>query len=116
LVAAKQLWEGRVGERGRVDFRGARPTFDHFGALVMLVPLLEVQQVRLPIYPPTRHLPGATAPVSSLLSLPRRPQRFGLDVVYLDIDIALVKDPLPFLARGADDISVSPEVRGCLAQ
>jgi hypothetical protein len=39
-----------------------------------------------------------------------------LDVVYLDIDIALVKDPLPFLARGADDISVSPEVRRCLAQ
>ena len=62
MVAAKQLWEGRVGERGRVDFRGARPTFDHFGALVMLVPLLEVQ-VRLPIYPPARP-PGTTAPVS----------------------------------------------------
>ena len=52
-----------------MDFKGPRPSFYHFGALVMLVPLLELQL-------------------------------WSYNTIYLDIDIALVKDPIPLLNLG----------------
>ena len=37
----------------------------------------------------------------------------GFGVIYLDTDIALLKDPIPFLMRGEADLSFSIEIRGC---
>lgn len=69
LLAQKTLWTSLRKERGLVDFIGDYPNFQHFGALVMLVPILEVLDS-------------------------------GFSVIYMDIDIALVKDPIPFIALG----------------
>ena len=64
------------------DYVGDAPSFQHFGALVMLVPILEVLES-------------------------------GYDVIYFDVDVALLIDPMPFMVRGTADISVSAELRGC---
>lgn len=69
LLSEKTLWDSLRKERNVVDFIGDYPTFPHFGALVMLVPFLEVLEM-------------------------------GFSVIYMDIDIALVKDPIPFIALG----------------
>ena len=69
LLTQKTRWTGLAKKRTNVDFKGDYPSFTHHGALVMLVPAMEV------------------------LSL-------GFSVVYLDIDIALVKDPIPFMTIG----------------
>jgi hypothetical protein len=37
----------------------------------------------------------------------------GFNVIFLDVDIALVRDPLPFLTQGDADFIVSPELRVC---
>ena len=80
LLSKKTRWMGNIGDRGYVDFRGDKITFSHFGALVMLVPLLEILEL-------------------------------GYDVIYMDTDIALVKDPIPFINLGDATINVSPEIR-----
>ena len=69
LLSEKTLWDSLTKERNLVDFIGDYPTFPHFGALVMLVPILEVLEM-------------------------------GFSVIYMDIDIALVRDPIPFIALG----------------
>jgi hypothetical protein len=38
----------------------------------------------------------------------------GFNVIYFDIDIALVQDPLPFMISGSADFIVSPEMRSCV--
>ena len=40
--------------------------------------------------------------------------RAGYNVVYFDVDIALVKDPLPLMVLGSADITVSIEKRTCV--
>lgn len=37
----------------------------------------------------------------------------GYNVIYFDLDIGLVQDPVPFLLKGNADFVVSPETRGC---
>ena len=37
----------------------------------------------------------------------------GFNVIFFDVDIALVKDPLPYLIAGNADVIVSPELRVC---
>ena len=61
---------------------GLHPSFEHHGALVMLVPVLEV------------------------LSL-------GYDAIFFDVDISLLRDPIPFMVRGHVDVVMSPEIRVC---
>lgn len=75
LLTRKTDWGTLSKERGVVDFRGSYPSFVHHGALVMLVPILEVLTM-------------------------------GFNTVYLDIDIALVKDPIPFMTLGGYPLSV----------
>ena len=69
LLTRKTGWGSTVKERGNVDFQGSYPSFSHHGALVMLVPILEVLKM-------------------------------GFNTVYVDIDIAFVKDPIPFMTLG----------------
>ncbi len=38
----------------------------------------------------------------------------GYNVIYFDVDIALMKDPLPYLVSGSADFIVSPEMRSCV--
>ncbi len=38
----------------------------------------------------------------------------GYDVVYIDLDVALVHDPIPSLVRGKADISLSIEMKTCI--
>lgn len=58
------------------------PDFHSYGALVMLIPVLE-----------------------ALLH--------GYNVIFLDVDVALVHDPVPFILRGTADMTMSMEPRGC---
>jgi hypothetical protein len=51
------------------SYRGKEVTFQHFGALVMLVPILEVLEA-------------------------------GYSGVYLDVDVAVLMDPIPFMVKG----------------
>ena len=37
----------------------------------------------------------------------------GFNVIFFDVDIALVVDPLPYLIGGDADVIVSPELRVC---
>lgn len=37
----------------------------------------------------------------------------GYDVIFLDVDVALLHDPVPFLMRGSADMTMSMEPRGC---
>ena len=69
LLTQKTGWGSTMKERGNVDFLGSYPSFSHHGALVMLVPILEVLKM-------------------------------GFSTVYVDIDIAFVKDPIPFMTLG----------------
>lgn len=69
LLSRKKIWRNRKTDRNTVDFEGNHPSFAHHGALVMLVPILEVLEL-------------------------------GHSVIYMDIDIALVRDPMPFIALG----------------
>jgi Nucleotide-diphospho-sugar transferase len=80
LVAAKK----RPMRRGSMygDYEGNVPSFKHFGALVMLVPILEVIEL-------------------------------GYNVLFFDIDVTLLRDPVPYMLRSTADISVSPESRDC---
>lgn len=72
LLTKKQKW--KKNDRNDVDFEGNHPSFAHHGALVMLVPILEVLEL-------------------------------GYSVIYMDIDIALVRDPVPFIALGKCSIA-----------
>lgn len=72
-----------VGGPQRVSYAGTLPTFKHFGALVMVVPLLEVLEL-------------------------------GYNPIYLDLDIAFVRDPIPHMIRGTADFVVSIEMRTCI--
>lgn len=67
---------------GRADYESKTPSFSSHGALVMLVPVLEV-----------------------LLS--------GYHCIFFDVDIALVLDPVPFLAKGQSDLVTMVEMRSC---
>ena len=58
------------------------PTFLSFGALVMLVPVLEALN-------------------------------YGFNVIYFDVDIGLVQDPVPFLIKGDADFTTTLEIRSC---
>jgi hypothetical protein len=69
LLSNKKIWRNKITDRNIVDFEGNHPSFAHHGALVMLVPILEVLEL-------------------------------GHSVIYMDIDIALVRDPVPFIALG----------------
>ena len=81
LMTQKTDWKVLAATRQVIDLRGGYPSFAHHGALVMLVPLLEV------------------------LSL-------GFSAIYLDIDIALVKDPVPFMAIGKQLVDCSTNLLG----
>lgn len=67
----------------RADYEGDLPSFSHHGALVMLVPTLEVL-------------------------------RLGYNVIYFDLDLALVQDPIPFMTNNTVDMAVSLELRTCI--
>ena len=67
----------------RASYDGTDISFKTFGALVMLVPSLEVLLL-------------------------------GYDVIYLDLDISLVTDPLPAISLGTADLTVSIEQRACI--
>ena len=64
------------------DYKGANPTFKHFGALVTLVPIYEILKE-------------------------------GYGVIYLDIDISLLRNPLPYLTLGDADFITAQELRTC---
>lgn len=69
--------------RGRANYLDSDvPSFSSHGALVMLVPVLEV-----------------------LLR--------GYSVLFFDIDIGLVVDPVPYMIRGSADLVFAQEVRHC---
>eukprot|EP01031_Cornospumella_fuschlensis_P032349 gene32349-39121_t len=58
------------------------PSFSSFGALVMLVPVLEVLE-------------------------------HNFNAIFLDADVALVRDPIPYLTQSKADLTMSMESRGC---
>ena len=64
------------------DYDSEIPNFQSHGALVMVVPQLEVLEL-------------------------------GYNVIYFDVDIGLVQDPVPFITRGDADFTVSIEQRDC---
>jgi hypothetical protein len=78
LIAEKQS-KVMIGN-AFAPYVGDVPTFKSFGALVMLVPALEVLQ-------------------------------HGYNVIYMDLDMGLVQDPIPYIMRGDADIVMSLEVR-----
>lgn len=61
---------------GCADYTDSTPTFQSFGALVMLVPALEVML-------------------------------HGYNVIYFDVDMGFVQDPIPFLTAGDADFVTS---------
>ena len=61
---------------GCADYSDSTPTFQSFGALVMLVPALEVML-------------------------------HGYNVIYFDVDMGFVQDPIPFLTAGDADFVTS---------
>eukprot|EP01039_Chlorochromonas_danica_P001597 gene1597-1744_t len=71
-----------VHGRGRGEYNADFPHFLSYGALVMLVPVLEALQL-------------------------------GYNVIYMDVDVAMVQDPLPYLLRGNADLTFSVETRRC---
>eukprot|EP01039_Chlorochromonas_danica_P001596 gene1596-1743_t len=71
-----------VHGRGRGEYNADFPHFLSYGALVMLVPVLEALQL-------------------------------GYNVIYMDVDVAMVQDPLPYLLRGNADLTLSVETRHC---
>ena len=81
-IVSKKRTEVKSGF-GKSDFGGIIPSFSRFGALVMLVPLLEVLEL-------------------------------GYSVIYIDLDVAFVHDPIPGLIRGNADISLSLEMKTCI--
>ena len=64
------------------SYHGHVPSFAGYGALVMLVPALEIVEQ-------------------------------GYNVIYFDLDIGLVVDPIPHLMKGDADFVMSNEVRNC---
>ena len=64
------------------DYDSETPSFHNYGALLMLVPQLEVLDL-------------------------------GYNVIYFDVDIGLVQDPVPYITRGDADFTVSIEQRYC---
>ena len=68
--------------KGFADYDSETPSFQGYGALLMLVPQLEVLEL-------------------------------GYNVIYFDVDIGLVQDPVPFITRGDADFTVSIEQRRC---
>lgn len=74
-----------IQQRGshRMDYEGNVPTYAHFGALVTLVPLLEILEM-------------------------------GYNVIYLDVDVVMVQDPIPLMVAGNADFTVSQESRTCI--
>ena len=58
--------------KGYADYAGKTPSFHSFGALVMLVPALEVMQM-------------------------------GFNVIYFDVDMGLVQNPVPYMVTGDAD-------------
>eukprot|EP01038_Epipyxis_sp_PR26KG_P017391 gene17391-24033_t len=70
---------------GNVGYQNNYPTFQDFGFLVVLIPILELLEL-------------------------------GYNVLYLDVDIVLLKDILPEITRGKSDLSLSAEMRTCSSQ
>ncbi len=68
--------------RNHADYSTNYPSFRSHGALVMLVPILEVLA-------------------------------FEYNVIFMDVDIGLVMDPIPYLLHSNVDIVVSQESRKC---
>lgn len=64
------------------NFDSSIPSFQSYGALIMLVPQLEILLL-------------------------------GYNVIYFDVDIGLVQDPVPYIIRGDADFTVSIEQRAC---
>ena len=64
------------------NFDSSIPSFQSYGALIMLVPQLEILLL-------------------------------GFNVIYFDVDIGLVQDPVPYVTRGDADFTVSIEQRAC---
>lgn len=80
LVSTKQteIIEGNAYAKYDSDI----PTFSSYGALVMLVPVLETLE-------------------------------HNFNVIFLDADVVLVRDPIPYLIQSQADLSMSIESRGC---
>ena len=83
LLSAKTNFAGHYGVKWRLDFRGSVPAHAHFGA-----PLLKVVQ---------------------MLEIVRQ----GYDVMYFDVDVAFVKDPVQMMTLGDSTVAVSVESRTC---
>ena len=81
LTKKNMIWNNKI-DKTRADYEGIYPNFQNFGALVMLVPILEILDL-------------------------------GYSVIFFDVDIGLVQDPIPYLIRGDADIITSMESRGC---
>ena len=64
------------------DYDSEIPNFQSHGALVMVVPQLEILEL-------------------------------GYSVIYFDVDIGLVQDPVPYITRGDADFTLSIEQRDC---
>jgi Nucleotide-diphospho-sugar transferase len=64
------------------NFDSTVPSFQSYGALIMLIPQLEILLL-------------------------------GFNVIYFDVDIGLVQDPVPYVTRGDADFTVSIEQRAC---
>lgn len=83
LMGSKKnmVWNNKI-DKTRADYEGIYPNFQNYGALVMLVPILEILDL-------------------------------GYSVIFFDVDIGLIQDPIPYLIRGDADIVTSMESRGC---
>lgn len=81
LHATKE--SGIIRGRGHADYDRQYPAFKAYGAIVMLVPVLEV-----------------------LLH--------GYNVLFMDVDIAFLHDPVPYMTQGTANIALSLETRHCL--
>ena len=83
LLTKKTYWQGTYSVKWKLDFRGSSVSHAHFGS-----PLLKI--------------------VLMLEVL-----RNGYDCVYFDVDIAFVKDPIPFMIIGQNTVSITYESRSC---
>ena len=83
LLSAKTNFNGHYGVKWRLDFRGSAPAHSHFGASLLKV----VQMLEI---------------VQS-----------GYDVMYFDVDVAFVKDPVPLMTLGGSTVAITLESRTC---
>lgn len=72
-----------LGGRGFAEYNRPHPSFKGYGALVMLIPVLEALE-------------------------------HGYNVIFMDVDVALVQDPVPYITKGTADMVFSQENRHCV--